>query len=75
MATEPKRTRAKRSAKPKRYLLLFTGNIDKAILDSMRFARNGDEALDAQADAKEKGIDLSFVRVTLPASKKPDATA
>lgn len=70
-----KKTRAKRSAKPKRYYLLFDGVIEDAVLKSMRFARNGDEALDAQADAKANGVALSFTRVTLPVVKKAEATA
>lgn len=69
----PAKVRAKRSAKPKRFYLLFDGTIDAAVLKSMRFAKNGDEALDAQADAKAAGVELSFTRVTLPVAKKADA--
>lgn len=72
-ATGEKKARAKRSAKPKRFYLMFVGTIDPAILKSMTFAKNGDEALDAQAAAKEQGQELSFTRVTLPVAKKADA--
>ena len=75
MAKEPGTTkvRAKRTAKAKRYYLMFEGEIPQSQLDSMTFARNGDDALDAQADAKKNGRQLSFTRVTLPVTKKAEA--
>lgn len=67
--SKPKRTR---SNKAKRFYLMFEGSIDKSILNSMKFAKNGDEALDLQEIAKSEGRDLSFTRVTLPASPKKE---
>lgn len=69
-ATGEKKTRAKRTAKAKRVYLMFEGEIPQNVLDSMSFARNGDDALDTQADAKKAGRVLSFTRVTLPAPAK-----
>lgn len=72
MAKDPNKVRAKRTAKPKRFYLMYEGD---APPQNMSFARNGDEALDMVDAAQVAGRKLSFARVTLPApkSKSPEA--